>query len=158
MVIKVKKIIKELLVPIILAILFGFISGKYVYKAYKENLYTNLSSTRLYLLENGIYDSIDNMREENSKNNYIYYKDSDKYKTVVGITNSYDNIDKIKSLYNSDLSVEEYYIETDTIDKRQLEYEKIISSASDLKQVKEAVDNILNLYRSDDNIKLIAIN
>lgn len=153
-----KKIIKSILVPIVIAILFGFISGRFVYKTYKDNLYDNLRSSRLYLVENGTYDSIDNMREENSTNNYIYYKDNNKYKTVVGITNNYDNIAKIKRLYNDNLSVEEYYIETNNVDTRQLEYEKILSSTNDLKEVKEAVDNILNLYRSDDNIKLISIN
>ena len=153
-----KKIIKGILVPIVVAILLGFLSGRIVYKTYKDNLYNNLTSSRLYLLENGIYDSIDNMREENSTNNYIYYKDSDKYKTVVGITSNYDNIDKIKKLYNDELAVEEYYIETNSVDTKQLEYEKILSSTNDLKEVKEAVDNILNLYRSDDTIKLISIN
>lgn len=152
-----KKIVKGILVPIVIAIILGFISGRIVYKTYKDNLYDNLRSSKLYLVENGIYDSIDNMREENSTNNYIYYKDSDKYKTVVGITSNYDNIDKIKKLYNAELAVEEYYIETNSVDTRQLEYEKILSSTNDLKEVKEAVDNILNLYRSDDTIKLISI-
>lgn len=152
-----KKIVKGILVPIVIAIILGFLSGRIVYKTYKDNLYDNLRSSKLYLLENGIYDSIDNMREENSTNNYIYYKDSDKYKTVVGITSNYDNIDKIKKLYNAELAVEEYYIETNSVDTRQLEYEKILSSTNNLKEVKEAVDNILNLYRSDDTIKLISI-
>ena len=68
--------------PIFIAVLFGFIGGRFVYKTYKDNLYDSLSSSRLYLIENGTYDSIDNMREENSTNNYIYYKDNNKYKTV----------------------------------------------------------------------------
>lgn len=153
-----KKIVRSIFIPIIIAILFGIISGRFVYRTYKDNLYNNLTSSRLYLLENGIYDSLENMREENSTNNYIYYKDNDKYKTVIGITNNYNNIDKIKKLYNDNLSIEEYYIGSNNLDSRQIEYEKILSSTNDLKEVKEAVDNILNLYRSDDNIKLISIN
>lgn len=153
-----KKIVRSIFIPIIIAILFGLISGRFVYRTYKDNLYNNLTSSRLYLLENGIYDSVENMREENSANNYIYYKDNDKYKTVIGITNNYNNIDKIKKLYNDNISIEEYYIGSNNLDSRQIEYEKILSSTNDLKEVKEAVDNILNLYRSDDNIKLISIN
>lgn len=153
-----KKIVRSIFIPIIIAILFGLISGRFVYRTYKDNLYNNLTSSRLYLLENGIYDSVENMREENSTNNYIYYKDNEKYKTVIGITNNYNNIDKIKKLYNDNISIEEYYIGSNNLDSRQIEYEKILSSTNDLKEVKEAVDNILNLYRSDDNIKLISIN
>lgn len=153
-----KKIVRSIFIPIIISILFGLISGRFVYRTYKDNLYNNLTSSRVYLLENGIYDSVENMREENSTNNYIYYKDNDKYKTVIGITNNYNNIDKIKKLYNDNISIEEYYIGSNNLDSRQIEYEKILSSTNDLKEVKEAVDNILNLYRSDDNIKLISIN
>ncbi len=152
-----QKIIK-IFTPIIIAIIFGFISGKFIYKTYKDNLYNNLKSSRLYLIEKGTYDSIENMREDNNTNNYIYYKDNNRYKTVIGITNNYDNIEKIKSLYNDTLSVEEYYIPNEKIDNKQFEYEKQISNTNDLKEVKEAVDNILNLYKSDDSFRLIAIN
>ena len=140
-----KKIIKSIIVPVLIAILFGYISGKYLYKTYKDNLYNNLKSSKLYLIENGKYYSVTNMREENSNNNYIYYKDNDIYKTIVAITNNYDNIAKIKSLYSNDLAVEEYYIKNDNIDKKQLEYEKILSSTNNKQELKDAVDNILNL-------------
>ena len=47
---------------------------------------------------------------------------------------------------------------SDIVDDRQEEYEKKLNDTNDLKEVREAVDNILNLYRSDDRIKLISIN
>ena len=153
-----KKIIKSILVPILLAVLLGYILGKYVYKEYKDNLYNNLKSSKLYLIENGEYNNINNMREENNTNNYIYYKDKDKYKTIVGITNNYDNIEKIKKLYNNNVLVEEYYIETNNISKEQLEYEKVLSETNDTKELKNAIDSILDLYKTDDNIRLIQLN
>ena len=153
-----KKAIKSIITPILIAILFGYISGKYVYKTYKDSLYNNLKSSKLYLIENGEYKSLINMREENSNNNYVYYKDSNIYKTIVGITNNYDNISKIKSLYSNDLAVEEYYVKTNNIDKKQLEYEKILSSTNNKQELKDAVDNILNLYKNDNTIRLIHLN
>jgi len=153
-----KKIINSILVPTLLAVLFGIILGRYTYKTYKDNLYHNLRSSKLYLIENGEYNTIDNMKEENSTNNYIYYKDNNKYKTIIGITNNKDNIDKIKNLYNDNLLVEEYYIESNDIDTKQLEYEKVLSEANDIKELKDAVDNILNLYKNDNNIRLIQLN
>lgn len=153
-----KKILKGIFVPVFVAIIVGYIGGKFVYKTYRDNLYDSLSSSRLYLIENGEYESIDSMREENSGNNYVYYKDNDKYKTVVGITRKYDNINKIKELYSDNLSVMEYYVANDVVDSKQDEYDKILMDTDDIHQVKEVVDNILNLYRSDDSIRLIAIN
>ncbi len=153
-----KKILKGILVPVIVASLFGYVGGKFVYKTYRDNLYDSLTSSRLYLVENGAYADIETMREENSNNNYVYYKDQDKYKSVVGITKDYSNVEKIKSLYSDKLSVIEYYVANNIIDSKQDEYEKMLTDADSVYQVKEAVDNILNLYRSDDSIRLIAIN
>lgn len=153
-----KKVFKGLFIPIFVAIICGYIGGKFVYKTYHDNLYNSLKSSKLYLIENGEYEDINIMREENSKNNYVYYKDDDKYKSVVGITKDYKNIDKIKSLYSDNLYVLEYYLPNDNIDSKQDEYEKLLYNASNTKDIKEAVDNILNLYRNDDFIRLISIN
>ena len=152
-----KNIVKSFFLPVITAILIGCILGSYFYKTYKLNLYDNLSSSRLYLIQNGEYDTIDVMRQENIGNDYIYYEDDNKYKTVIGITRNYDNIDKIKSLYSDNLQVTEYYIATKFLDTKQDEYDKLLLEASSLSEVKEVVGNILKLYQSDNDIRLIAL-
>lgn len=153
-----KKKICKILIPVVIAVLCGFMSGKYVYKTYKDNLYSSLNSSKLYFIERGEYDDINIMREDNSRNNYVYYKDNDKYKSVVGITKDYSNIDKIKSLYSDKLYVMEYYLPNDTIDIKQDEYEERLENASSMEDIREAVDDILNLYRNDDTIRLIGLN
>ena len=150
-----KKIINGVVVPAVIAIFIGFILGKYVFKTYRDNLYDELRSSRLYLVESGEYDTIDEMREENISNNYIYYKENNKYKTVVGITNKYDNVDKIKSLYSNSLNVLEYYIPNDSLDNRQIEYDNKLLVTEDGGEVREIVDNILRLYRENDSMRLI---
>ena len=51
----------------------------------------------------------------------------------------------------------EYYVANEIIDSKQDAYEKELKEANNYSDVKEAVDNILNLYRSDEKIRLIAI-
>lgn len=153
-----KKIVRNIIFPVLVAVLFGFVFGKYVYKTYKESLYNELMSSKLYLIQNGQYATYEGMREENSGNNYVYYKDEDGYKTIIGITRNYDNIDKIKSLYSDDLVVNEYYVPMEYLNSKQDEYERELFNAQNIYEVKEVVDNILNLYKSDDSIKLISIN
>ena len=68
-----KKIIKGIFMPLVVSIIFGFICGKLVYSVYDEDVENKLSSSKLYLIENGEYLTYDNMREENSGNNYVYY-------------------------------------------------------------------------------------
>jgi len=59
---------------------------------------------------------------------------------------------------NEEMLVDEYYIPVEYLDEKQDEYDLQLSNAQDIYEVREVVDNILNLYRSDDSIKLISIN
>lgn len=152
-----KKIIKGIFVPLVISMIFGFICGKLVYSVYGEDVENRLSSSKLYLVENGEYLTYDNMREENNGNNYVYYKDEEGYKTVIGITRNEDNIDKIKSLYNDSVRVEEYYVSSELLNDKQNEYDLMLSNTNDVYEVREVVDNILNLYREDDTIKLVLV-
>ena len=150
-----KKIIKGFLMPLVVSMICGFVCGKLVYSEYVDDVENRLSSSKIYLIENGTYLTYDNMREENNGNNYVYYRDDDGYKTVVGITKNYDNVDKIQSLYSDKVKVEEYYISNDMVIDKQDEYDLMLSSTDNLYEVREVVDNILNLYREDDTIKLV---
>ena len=152
-----KKIIRGIFVPLVVSMLFGFVCGKLVYQVYNDKLETKLTSSRLYLVQNGEYLTYDSMREENSGNNYVYYKDEDGYKTVIGITRDEDNIDKIKSLYSDTVKVEEYYVSNELLNEKQDEYDKMLSDTDDVYEVKEVVDNILNLYREDETIRLVLV-
>ena len=135
----------------------GFICGKLVYSVYGDDVENKLSSSKLYLVQNGKYLTYDNMREENNGNNYVYYKDEEGYKTVIGITKNEDNIEKIKSLYNDSVKVEEYYVSSELLNDKQNEYDLMLANTDDVYEVKEVVDNILNLYREDDTIRLVLV-
>ena len=152
-----KKKILGIVFPLFVSMLFGFVCAKLVYKVYNEDIENKLSSSKLYLIQNGEYLTYDNMREENSGNNYVYYKDDEGYKTIVGITKNADNISKIKKLYNDTVSVSEYYISNELLNNKQNEYDIELASVSDMHEVKEVVDNILNLYREEDTIRLILV-
>ena len=152
-----KKIIRGIFIPLVVSMLFGYVCGKLVYQVYEDKIDDKLSSSRLYLVENGEYLTYDSMREENNGSNYIYYKDDDNYKTVIGITRNEDNIDKIRSLYDTTVRVNEYYISNDYLNDKQDEYDVMLSNTDDMREVREVVDNILNLYRDDKTIKLVLV-
>ena len=149
-----KKIMREVVFPVSIAILLGFICGRYVFRMYHDNLYNELESTRLYLAVDGEYDTLDSMQYDN-RDNYVYYVDNAKYMRVVGITHEYDNIDKIKSLYGDNLAVYEYYVANDKISEWQEKYDSILKKANDIGEVKQLVNNIIDLYKEGDMIKLV---
>lgn len=144
--------------PFIGAMIIGMLCGRLVYSTYKDNIYGDLKTSRLYLVQKGRYDDYNEMRTDNNGNNYVYYQDDEGYKTVVGITKNYDNVSKIKSLYGDDLSVSIYYLPTESLDSRQDEYDNMLYNVEDIQEVREVVDNILNLYQSDDSIRLVSLN
>lgn len=150
-----KKIIKGFFLPLVVSVVFGFVCGKLVYSVYYEDIENKLSSSKLYLVQNGEYLTYDKMREENNGNNYVYYKDDDGYKSIIGITKDIDNVDKIKQLYSDNVMVEEYYISSDLFNDKQLEYDLKLKNTDNIYEVREVVDNILNLYRDDGSVKLV---
>ena len=149
-----KKIIREVVIPVVIAIILGFICGKYVFRTYRDNLYQELESTRLYLAVNGEYDTLDSMQYDNL-DNYVYYVEHAKYMKVVGITHEYDNIDKIKKIYGDNLAVYEYYLSNDKISGWQEKYDNILKKTDDIDEVKKTVNDIINLYKEGDTIKLV---
>lgn len=154
---KMRKKIWGLLSPLVIAILVGYACGKLVYKTYNKNMDDTLKSSKIYLLENGNYDTYEEMREANNQNNYVYYIDDEKYKTVVGITQESSNIDKIKKIYNDDLLVDEYYIPVENIDVKQVEYDKKLNVTDSEHEIKNVVDEILELYKKNEDVRLISI-
>ena len=87
----------------------------------------------------------------------IYYIDNNQYKSIVGITKNENNIEKIKKLYNTDLKVKEFYIEEKEINEKQDEFDQKLSNSTKEEDTRKLLDDIINLYKEDDNMRLISI-
>ena len=89
--------------------------------------------------------------------NYVYYEDDDGlYKSIVGVTENYNNIEKIKNTYNSDVLVKEYYSRDIELNKKIKEYDILIKNTSDQEEIKKIINEMLALYK-DKNTTLIEI-
>lgn len=151
-----KKYLKSFFIPLILATICGFISARIVFDVYQKSITDYLTSSKIYLLQNGEYNTYEEMRQHNLGNNYVYYEDNQKYKSIVGITKEANNISKIQKIYQTDLVVEEYYISSNLINSKQLSYDEQLSKTNDPKEVRKVVKDILNLYQEDkETIQLI---
>ena len=67
----------------------------------------------------------------------------------------YDNVDKIKKLYDDKVTVSIYYIDNTLSNDKQGEYDKELMNSNNMDDVRDVVNNILELYRENNNIKLI---
>lgn len=147
---------KKVVIPVFISILCGGICGKIVYNIYDEND-TFLSNSTMYLLQAGAYSSYDNMRANTMGNNYVYYEDDGLYKAIIGITSSYDNIEKIKNAYNGEVIVNEYYLNDIELSNKISKLDKELSKEEDSNDIKEIINSMLALYK-EENINLTKVN
>lgn len=147
---------KKVVIPVFISILCGGICGKIVYNIYDEND-TFLTNSTMYLLQAGAYSSYDNMRANTMGNNYVYYEDDGLYKAIIGITSSYDNIEKIKNAYNGEVIVNEYYLNDIELSNKISKLDKELSKEEDSNNIKEIINSMLALYK-EGNINLTKVN
>lgn len=152
-----KEILKKAMIPIFLSIICGCICGRVVYKIYLGENELAYNGNLIYLVQSGAYSTYDNMRANTIGYDYVYYEEDNLYKTVIGITKNKKNIDKIKEVYDGDVIVTEYYIEDAVLNNKIVEYDNILLKEKENIKIKDIVIKMLNLYKENNDIKLIKI-
>lgn len=152
----IKKLFKAVL-PIFLSVLFGSICGKLIFSNYEGKITKELKGKKVYLIQIGAYSNYDNMVNNTLVNNYIYYQDDDGlYKSVIGITENKNNIEKIKTTYTGDVIINEYYSTNNELNTKLKEYDTLLQSTTDTTEIKQIVKETLELYK-DNNSTLTGI-
>jgi len=151
LVIKMRKRIKKILMPIILSVLCGAICGKIVYGIYDQKLETDLIGEKIYLIQAGAYSTYDNMVQNTSVHNYIYYEDDGLFKSIIGLTESYDNVEKIKKTYSGEVIVSEYYSKDYELNQKIKEYDQKILESTTNEEVQKIVLEMLTLYKDTES-------
>lgn len=153
-----KKILRKVFVPIFLSVICGSICGKLVYDIYDRDIKEELLGEKIYLLQAGAYSTYDNMVDNTLVNNYIYYEDNDGlYKAIIGITEDYNNIEKIKNTYGKEVIISKYYSKNKELNKKIKEYDKKIANTSNKEEIHAAALEMLTLYKDNDDKTLVKI-
>lgn len=143
-----KKRIGKVVVPIFLSVLCGAICGRLVYDVYDRELEVEIKGQKVYLIQAGAYSTYDNMVNNMSVNHYVYYEDDDGlFKSIIGVTEDYDNIEKIKSTYGKEVIVSEYYSNDSELNEKIKEYDLRIEKCEDRGEIQEIVLEMLGLYK-----------
>ena len=151
-----KKKLLKVLFPLFLSVMCGIICGKIVYGIYDKKLEVDFNGEKVYLIQSGAYSTYDKMVAHTLLSNYVYYEDDGLYKSIIGITENYDNIEKIKNTYDDVVLVKEYYSKDKELNDKIKEYDVLIKNASDNKEIKRIISEVLALYK-DKNTTLIEI-
>jgi len=152
-----KKKLKKVLFPCFLSIICGAICGRIVYSIYNEKINTNVNIKKIYLIQSGAYSTYDNMVNQKLLSNYIYYEDDDGlFKSIIAVTEDYENIEKIKNTYKEEVLITEYYSNDLELNQKLKMYDQEIKKTNDKKVIKNIVKEMLELYK-DKNKTLIQI-
>lgn len=128
------------------------VCGRMVYSIYFQKLEKEVIGEKIYLIQAGAYSTYDNMVNNTNYGNYIYYEDDDGlFKSIIGVTEDYDNIEKIKSTYSNEVVVSEYYSKDQELNQKIKEYDKKIHASDNGEEVKKIVLEMLNLYKDTDS-------
>lgn len=153
-----KRKLKKLLIPIFLSVICGSICGKLVYEIYTTNLTKELTGKKIYLIQAGAYSTYDNMIENTSINNYVYYEDSDGlYKAIIGLTENKSNIEKITKTYKESVIINEYYSKDKELNNKIKEYDQQLSTTTNEEEINKIVLEMLTLYKDTPNKTLTKI-
>lgn len=152
-----KKKLKKVLIPIFLSVICGAMCGRIVHGIYNKKLTEELNIKKIYLIQSGAFSTYDNMINQTLLSNYIYYEDDDGlYKSIIGLTQNYNNIEKIKNTYKSNVLISEYYSNDKDLNQKIKEYDQKINKTNDEEKIKQLVAEMLALYK-DKNTTLIQI-
>lgn len=154
---KMKEKIKKIVTPIFLSILCGMVCGRLMFSIYEDKGSSLLDSNVIYLLEDASYEDIDSMKASTLSSNYMYYEENGSYKAVVAMTKNKNNIEKIRSVYDNELTISQYLLNDETINSKLEEYDTRIENSEDKEEIRNIIMEMIGIYKDSDDIKMVKI-
>ena len=136
---------RKILLPILLAIVFGYLCANYVYALYKEEDNT----TNVYFLQEGVYKSLESVEELKNLPSKLILKEDDKYYVYVGITSSLDQAKMIKNIYennNINLYIKEKIIDNDSFLSELEQYDILLKNAKSFEEINNVFETVVATY------------
>lgn len=154
---KMKEKIKKIVTPIFLSILCGMVCGRLMFSIYEDKGSSLLDSNVIYLLEDASYEDIDSMKASTLSSNYMYYEEDGNYKAVVAMTKNKNNIEKIRSVYDNELTISQYLLNDENINSKLEEYDTRIENSEDKEEIRNIIMEMIGIYKDSDDIKMVKI-
>lgn len=151
------KTIKKIFVPIFLSVICGFLCGRILFSIYEDKASLALDSNVVYFLEDSTYNDYNTMKMAVISSNYIYYEENGKFIPVVAFTRNKDNIEKIRKVYDKELTISKYLLDDDSIISLIDEYDSKLSSTDDSEEIKNIIMEMIALYQDSDKAKIAKI-
>ena len=144
---------KKYLTIIIFAVIVGFLLSQFFMNQYekKEDLLTIFSrGEKVYLIQQGVYTSEDNVKKNTmGLDYYVYSIQNDMYYVYIAITKNVDNIPKIQGYFKNlgyDTLSKEIYVNNKEFLEILSQYDNLLLSTSDNDVIKAICSQTLGKY------------
>lgn len=137
------------LIPIISAVLLGYLCASFVLAEYDNSLENN----NVYFLQSGAYTSLESSKDDLTNiDNKLTIKENDKYYSYIGITASLNEAERIKKMYQ-DKKID-LYVKKVTIDNKEFinqlsQYEVLLKNSKTLDEINRILKVILATYEEN---------
>lgn len=146
---------KKYIITIVISLLVGFLLSNYILKQYDNDIplipaFGN-NNTQVYLIQQGVYSSMDSMKSNTSNiSDYIYTTIDNMYYVYIGMTLNNENVTKLQEYYkNKNIPT---IVKTTTISDSNFietlkQYDKVLQETSDADTIKEVCKQVLSKYQ-----------
>ena len=145
---------KKYMFPIFLSIVVGFFTAKFMFNQYgdKETLTPVFNQgENLYFIQQGVYSSIDSVRENlKNFNNYIYTIINSKYYVFVGITKNQEIVSKMQEYYRQIgyvTYVKEFKVRNEKFLMAVENYDAVLKETTDNEVIKSIINQTIAKYK-----------
>ena len=144
---------KKYFFPILLSIVVGFFTTKFMFDQYKDKENLELvfnNSDKLFFIQQGVYSSVESIEENLKKfNNYIYTTINNKYYVFIGITKNEEISKKIGEFYK-DFGYITYVKEFNVDNQEFINYvenqDMILKETNDKEVIQKLINETITQY------------
>ncbi len=145
-----KKLIVNVLIPLLIAVILGFYGAKIAYEFYQVKKTLGERSYNAYAIQYGVYTNPETMKKYTKDlEDYVVTLEDGKYYIYLGFTTNYKNLKKMKKMYeDQDMEVytKEIYINNQEFVSNLEQFDVLIENSDDDEDIVSVNEAILSSY------------
>lgn len=140
----------NIVVPIICAILLGYLCASFIFNQYGVNSLVFNENGNVYYLQCGAYTTEEaSQKEINGIDEKITVKEGEKYYSYIGMTTSNEIAKNIQDMYKEkgvDIYIKNDYLENDDFISQLNQYDILLEASKNMEEVNSVLKTVLATF------------
>lgn len=136
------------ILPILLGLIVGLFFTKIFYSSYNANYVFN-ENVNVYVLQQGVYSSIENIEKNVGLDYYIYEKNNDMYYVYASFSTNLENVEKLKEFFEKkgySIYVKEISLLSSSFTEILKQYDLLLEKTDDDSAIGAIIASVLSEY------------